>query len=112
MRAVVSVATVGTEASLMTGAVASAPRAIAPPRIVGAPRVGWRLTATRGRWDGWALDFATTWYRCHGTCDAVANGGTYRPRPRDRGYRLRVEVVASNALGTVAVRSRSTAKVR
>jgi hypothetical protein len=42
----------------------------------------------------------------------VANGARYRVRPRDRGYRLRVEVLASNLLGLASSLSKPTNVVR
>jgi hypothetical protein len=112
IRAVATIADVGSAASPMTGVVATAPRVLGRPTIRGPARVGARLVATRGRWEGWGLRFSTTWLRCRGACTAVASGRTYRPRARDRGYRLRVEVEAVNALGSASARSRPTAGVR
>ena len=111
LRAVVSTAATSA-ASPQTPTVLSAPRMLARPSIAGLPRVGARLVANRGRWQGSGLGFVVNWQRCRGTCVQVASGPTYRPTIRDRGARLRIEVVASNSLGTAAVLSPRTAPVR
>jgi hypothetical protein len=56
---------------------------------------------------------AVSWQRCkRGFCDQVAIATSYKVRPRDRGYRLKVEVVASNAVGRVSAFSKLTRVVR
>lgn len=112
IRAIVTVENVGTAASPMTAVVATAPRLAERPVIAGRPRVGARLVARPGRWEGSALTLSTSWYRCRGACEVVGSGRTYRVRTRDRGYRLRIEVVATNALGSATARSRATGVVR
>jgi len=112
LRAIVSAAGVGTAASPQTPAVASAPKVLARPSITGRPRIGGRLVANRGRWRGSSLRFVVNWQRCRGGCVQIATGPTYRPTARDRGARLRVEVVAHNALGAVTALSKRTGVVR
>jgi hypothetical protein len=112
LRAVVSSADVGAAASPMTPAVASAPRLLVRPSISGLPGVGARLVASRGRWQGSGLRYVVNWQRCRGTCLQVATGRTYRPTARDRGARLRIEVVAHNSLGAVTAYSARTRAVR
>ena len=112
IRAVVTLVGIGAAASPQTPAVASAPRLLARPSIAGRPRVGVRLVADRGRWQGTSLKYVVNWQRCRGTCLQVATGRTYRPTPRDRGARLRVEVVAHNSLGAVTALSARTGVVR
>jgi hypothetical protein len=111
LRAVVTVDGLGA-ASPQTSAVASAPRLLTRPSIVGRARLGVPLLANRGTWQGTALRFVVNWQRCRGRCVQVATGGAYRPTARDRGARLRIEVVAHNSLGVVTALSRRTAIVR
>ena len=47
-----------------------------------------------------------------GLCDQVAIAPSYKVRLRDRGYRLKAEVVASNSVGTANAFSKLTAVVR
>lgn len=112
LRVVVALAGAGAAASPQTPAVASAPRLLVRPSIFGRPRVGVPLVANRGRWQGTALDFVVNWQRCRRGCVQVASGRAYRPTARDRGARLRVEVVASNSLGAVTTLSKRTGVVR
>ena len=70
------------------------------------------LTARPGTWAGTDLRFATSWLRCRGVCTEIKAGARYRVRAADRGYRLRVAVLASNSVGSVSARSKATAVVR
>jgi subtilisin family serine protease len=99
-------------ASPQTPAVASAPNVLTRPEISGRPRVGAQLIGKRGRWQGSNLRYVVNWQRCRGSCLQIATGRTYRPTVRDRGARLRIEVVAHNALGAVTALSARTAPVR
>lgn len=83
-----------------------------PPSIVGKPVVGTRLVALRGRWQGANLGFEIFWQRCQQACERVARGQTYRVGARDRGYRLRIEVIASNSVGAVRAVGKVTRPVR
>ena len=112
IRAVVSTSGAGAAASLQTPAVASAPRLLTRPSVSGRPRVGARLVASRGRWQGSSLKHVVNWQRCRVTCLQVATGRTYGPTTRDRGARLRIEVVAHNSLGAVTALSARTGVVR
>jgi subtilisin family serine protease len=112
LRAVVTMAGVTAAASPQTPAVASAPRLLARPSISGSPRVGARLVAHRGRWQGTTLEYVVSWQRCRASCIQVATGRTYRPAVRDRGARVRIEVVAHNSLGAVTALSKRTGVVR
>ena len=99
-------------ASTTTALVVEAPRASELPSIVGRARVGALLTARPGTWAGTDLRFSTSWLRCRGVCTEIKAGTSYRVRPADRRYRLRVAVLASNAVGSVSARSKPTAVVR
>ena len=110
LRAVVSAAT-SSAAAPLTPTIASAPRVLARPTIAGRARVGSRLVAKLGGWHGSRVRFVVNWQRCRAGCVQVASGRTYRPTAKDRGARLRVEVIASNALGAVTALSPRTARV-
>ena len=112
LRVVTTVEGVGAAASAQTPFVETRPRFETLPAIVGTPRVGTRLRALRGRWQGANLRFEVHWQRCRQACERIARGHSYRVRPRDRGYRLRIEVIASNSVGTVRAVSKVTRVVR
>ena len=95
-----------------TAAVGARPALAGRPSIVGRARVGARLAARVGSWTGTNLRYSVTWHRCRQGCSPAGTGATYRARPRDRGWRLRVEVTASNDLGAATAFSRQTARVR
>jgi hypothetical protein len=111
LRAVVTAAGLGAAASPLTPLVSSAPKLLARPAIVGRARVGVRLVARHGRWQGTNLRYVVNWQRCRGACLQVATGHAYRPTARDRGARLRLEVVAHNALGAATAFSARTGVV-
>ena len=98
--------------SATTSLVVEAPGVREPPSIVGRARVGALLTARPGTWAGTDLRFSTSWLRCRGVCTEIKPGARYRVRSADRGYRLRVAVLASNSVGSVSARSNPTAVVR
>ena len=108
LRVVVAAAGVESAASAQTSPVEARPQFETLPSIVGRPRVGTRLVAMRGRWQGTNLRYEVSWQRCQTACMRVARGRSYRVRPRDRGYSLRIEVIASNSVGTVRAVSKVT----
>jgi hypothetical protein len=113
LRVVVSAAGLEPVASARTAAVAVRPRLLQRPSVVGRPRVATRLRGRSGAWEGTDLKLAVTWQRCkRGFCDQVATAPSYRVRPRDRGYRLKVEVVVTNAVGRTSAFSKLTSVVR
>jgi hypothetical protein len=112
LRVVVGADGATSAASPQTGAVAVAPRTLSRPGIAGRLRVGERLAVRLGRWEGTSLRFAVRWLRCRSSCGQAAVGRAYRVRARDRGHRLRVEVVASNAVATATALSERTGLVR
>jgi hypothetical protein len=81
------------------------------PSIAGQPRVGLQHVANRSRWQGTSLKYVVNWHRCRTRCLQVATGRTYRVTARDRGARLRIEVIAHNALGAVTALSPRTVVV-
>jgi hypothetical protein len=112
LRVVTTVEGLGAAASAQTPFVETRPRFETLPTIVGAPRVGSRLHALRGRWQGANLRFEVFWQRCRQACERIAPGPYYRVRPRDRGYSLRIEVIASNSVGTVRAVGKVTRRIR
>jgi hypothetical protein len=112
LRAVVTVEGLGSGASLQTATAETTPRFTTLPSIAGQPRVGVRLRAIRGAWEGGNLRFAVAWQRCSGGCSVVARGSTYRVRPADRGSHLRIVVTASNAVRDTRAASKLTGRVR
>jgi Ca2+-binding RTX toxin-like protein len=84
------------------------------------PIVGHFLTASVGSWEGaFPISYKYQWKRCdaadpvNGTCVDIAGGTSsfYTPVAADAGKRLRVQVTASNSLGTAAQNSEVTAVV-
>jgi hypothetical protein len=76
-------------------------------------KVGKTLSATTGAWTGNPTSYAYAWQRCNDpmtTCTTVigATGSTYKVGPTDRGYRLRVQVTATNAGGSASAVSAPT----
>jgi hypothetical protein len=113
LRVTVSAAALDSATSPRTVAVAVPPRVLQHPRIVGRARVGSRLRAQVGTWEGTDLKLSVSWQRCRQrACAPAALGRRYTVRRRDRGYRLEVEVVGSNGTGRVTASSKPTAVVR
>jgi Tol biopolymer transport system component len=85
-----------------------------------APVVGHFLTASVGSWEGaFPISYKYQWKRCdaadplNGTCIDIAGATSsfYTPVAADAGKRMRVQVTASNSLGTAAQNSEVTAVV-
>jgi hypothetical protein len=112
LRVAISSRLLGTATSVQTPAVAELPRSLARPSIAGRPRVGAVLVARPGSWAGTDVRLSMSWLRCRGSCVEVKVGPRYRVRPRDRGYRLRLSVLASNPVGTASAFSKPTNVVR
>jgi hypothetical protein len=104
-----------------TAAPAVAPANVTEPRVTGTTRVGQILRSTRGTWTGTEpIDYDYRWYRCEGRgqpdasdCRLIANApnASYVLREADAGFRIRSQVVASNADGTARATSNPTAIV-
>ena len=74
------------------------------PVIVGAPRVGAKLTCRPGSWSGTQpISFRYAWLRGGAR---IAGGSRYRIRPRDAGSLLTCRVTATNGPRTLAATSR------
>lgn len=92
----------------------SAPSMVVRPAVSGAAIVGHVLRARLGTWAGSSpLAYAYQWQACRRTCTDVAGatGTNYRLRNGDRGARIRVEVTASNALGSASAVSATAGPV-
>lgn len=102
-------------------AVAVAPVHTGEPSITGTPRVGQVQKATRGTWTGTApITYVYRWFRCEGLgapdasdCRRItnANDATYVARQADAGFRLRVQVEATNEDGSDTATSNPTALI-
>jgi hypothetical protein len=87
------------------------------PRIVGKPRVGVELRATRGTWTPpRPVAYEYSWLRCsagRAKCRRISGAvrRRYTPSSRDVGTTLRVTVTAKNAAGSGRATSRPTRAV-
>ena len=98
-----------------------APSNTGEPSVTGTTRVGQTLRTTRGTWTGTApISYAFRWYRCDGRgapdasdCQRISNAtnNTYTLRQGDAGFRIRSQVVATNADGTARATSNPTSVV-
>lgn len=94
------------------------PRNRARPRIIGTPRVGVELRATRGTWTpSRNVVYKYRWFRCpagHLNCARIvgATGPRYTPASRDLAAILRVRVTAATASGSGWATSRPTRRVQ
>lgn len=91
----------------------AAPRSTAAPAISGSATVGRTLTASDGSWDGDRLSLTRRWLRCTTACAAIPGetGERYVVTGDDSGAALKVEVTATNAVGTATASSAPTAAV-
>ena len=92
------------------------PANIKLPVISGTPKVGKKLTASRGAWTNSPKD-TYHWLRCSSagkSCKGIASATTasYRPVTADKWHRLEVRVTATNAVGSVSATSAPTGVVR
>jgi hypothetical protein len=94
----------------------AAPQSTSPPAITGDASEGGLLTTTSGEWSGSPTLHVFRWERCDSSgqsCSAVvdAASASYSLTAADVGYRLRVVVTASNAVGSGSGSSDPTAVV-
>jgi len=97
---------------------AVAPNNTSEPDVSGMPRVGQVLSTTRGSWTGTEpIDYDFRWFRCDGAgapdasnCRRISNAdnATYVLRQADAGFRIRSQVVATNADGSDTATSNAT----
>lgn len=94
-----------------------APSNTSPPTITGTPARGEALVAGTGSWAGTTpIGFAFQWLRCDGNganCGDItgATNTTYTLADADVGFRLRVEVTASNSDGSAFAVSDATVPI-
>jgi hypothetical protein len=90
------------------------PVATSAPELSGAPRRGATVGALAGAWRNGPLSFGYRWQRHQGGRWRAISGATreaYVPTKRDRGRRLRVQVVATNPDGSASAVSAPSARV-
>jgi len=92
---------------------AAPPVNTAPPAITGLVQQGQTLTGSAGAWTGNPTSFTYQWQRCDAaaaSCANVANaiGQTYVLGAGDAGFRVRLAVTATNAVGATTAYSAAT----
>jgi hypothetical protein len=90
------------------------PVGTAPPTVTGAPIIGHRLHGSPGRWTGTApVSLRYQWQRCRTapTNIAGATGTTRLLAGADLGARIRLVVLATNAIGHTSAGSGRTATI-
>jgi hypothetical protein len=106
-----------TAASNPTAVVVGPPHNTAPPWPRGATVVGQVLTADHGTWIGrQPISFSYRWLRCNsqgGECVEIpgGNGRSYRVTSSDVGRKVRFNLTARNAVGSVTMTSTESAVV-
>jgi hypothetical protein len=106
-----------TVASNPTGAVVGPPVNTSIPLVTGSWLFGGVATAQPGTWVGrQPISFSYAWVRCNnagGECAAIAGatGRSYRLTSADVGRKIRANVTARNAIGSVTVLSGESAVV-
>jgi hypothetical protein len=106
-----------TVASNPTAVVVGPPVNTAIPQVASSWLVGAMATAHPGTWTGrQPISFSYAWLRCNdagGECAAIAGatGRTYRLTSADVGHKVRANVTARNAIGSVTVTSGESAVV-
>jgi hypothetical protein len=98
-----------TVASNPTALVVGAPVNTSIPLVTGSALVGGVVTVQPGTWTGrQPISFSYAWLRCNnagGECVAIAGatGRSYRLTSADVGHKVRANVTARNAVGSVTV---------
>jgi alpha-tubulin suppressor-like RCC1 family protein len=88
------------------------PVAVEAPAISGEAHEGHELKASPGTWAGTVtIAYAYKWLRCSPSCAEVATGASYTPVSADVGHTLKLEVIASNGVGSTSATSAPTATV-
>jgi hypothetical protein len=113
-----SAASNATSTVTATGGGGGAPVSTGQPVISGDPSVGSSLTASQGSWSNSPTGYAYQWVRCNadggasdGSNCGVISGATatsYTVQGGDNGFRLRVQVRATNGSGTTLAASNAT----
>jgi glucose/arabinose dehydrogenase len=105
-------------AATYTATFLTPPQNTAAPAILGDARVGRTLAGREGTWIGSDPLFLTyRWLRCDRggeSCAAIAEAisATYTPVPDDFGSTLRLEVTATNPVGSTSATSQPTSRVK
>ena len=99
----------------------SAPVSTGDPVVSGSPFEGSTLSTTTGTWSGTSLAYGYQWVRCGAdgglpdgsNCPSIpgATGSSYTLVADDIGHRLRVQVTASNSVGSATAASNPSALV-
>ena len=98
-------------------AAARPPQNATPPVITGIPESGRTLTASTGTWTGTGpLAYAYQWRHCDGAGQACtdvsgATSTSYALTPADIGFTMRVNVTASNTVGSASAISDASSPV-
>jgi hypothetical protein len=98
----------------LSGLVPEPPVATAGPQVLGSPRRGARVAASGGSWRNGPISYSYRWQRERDgrwTNIRRATRASYRPTKKDRGRRLRVQVVATNPDGKASAASPPSARV-
>jgi chitinase len=98
-----SIADTTTVITIVDNLIAWTPNNTALPTVSGTMQVGQTLTATPGEWTGAPTSHQFSWQRCNNAgCSPIAGETetTHLLVNADGGFRLRVEVTATNSLGT------------
>jgi hypothetical protein len=100
-----TIARADTVISLVDNATAWTPNNTTLPTISGLARNGQMLTATQGSWSGAPATYQYSWQRCDsngGVCGTIGGATTtsYVLGNADLGHKVRVQVTATNGLGT------------
>lgn len=96
-------------------ALSSAPASVLAPTIAGAAEPGQSLTETAGEWANAPTGVVDQWERCDATgsgCSEIGDDGAqYTLTAGDLGSTIRIEEVATNAIGSTTAWSAPTAVV-
>ncbi len=96
---------------------ASPPTNTSRPIIAGTPKVGRTVAASTGGWTGSPTSYAYAWQRCDGagsSCAPIAGATSsdFKVTSSDAGFRLRVQVTATNRGGSASALSDPTVAIQ
>jgi hypothetical protein len=104
-------------AQTATVTVTGPPQNTSLPTIGGPPQVGKTLNASTGSWSGSPTSYTYQWLRCTssgGNCGNIVGAGSssYVVRAVDVGFTFRVEITATNSVGSATATSAATRVVK